>query len=687
MATTLYNFNAYRLHAGGYRVVIDVSRDDDSDGQGVLASAKDGAEASDEADASGKANTYGSASALGKLKQLGSQNLLEPRAQTVVERSERARLFKKTADTAQDQTDPSALAPAAPAPAAPAGPATPAETGAPNRARALPDKVATANAVHDKLGLLGQEGAANKNATSKHEHLKAARAGLSTMLADGDPIPLYQQIPPPGTDPHTPPHRLGMLRIEDGPAATVAIEDRTLNVRIDIVYRRPAAPDASADLHRIAPDDAAIVVRVYLLAKINAARIEMRDILLLLTQRRGRIAALARRNRSGGLAAQRMLSRLEDDEEHAGGHDHEGGAPRARRRRRGAGSNLLAKARRWSWRTVVAVRKRVHRSPAWTAFARRAAPACDALARHAARYPMAFYEDWLARRTAAMRETLHRWKLLAGLFTVLLFAWILFWVWVPYTGNYAYEPIGSDILACLLVGVGAFFLLNTLNLKTIPDRLDEKVHELAVDELNALLASLVQTNANVASVNLADGAFSAYDDGMAPEALLCRMDDTLHMKERLKSIEAVIKARQAHVLDGAHHIKEHRDRVRRSIAAAGSGVFVGFFTYEVGESVMGYVHVTHQQDSSSMLHWLFANSANIRADERSTKHAAAAPHATATSAHGHPQLDPEFVSNFHKPELYAHSWLLTITIIVSALTAWIAMRKPAEEQGGGHGHH
>ena len=102
---------------------------------------------------------------------------------------------------------------------------------------------------------------------------------------------------------------------------------------------------------------------------------------------------------------------------------------------------------------------------------------------------------------------------------------------------------------------------------------------------------------------------------------------------------------------------------------------------------MNYLHLTHQQDNGAMLHWLFVNSDILRAGGN-LQHAHQATHES-SAGHGHPQLTPEFVplANFHKPELFAHSCLLTITIIVSVLTAWIAMRKPAAEQGAGHGHH
>jgi hypothetical protein len=292
-------------------------------------------------------------------------------------------------------------------------------------------------------------------------------------------------------------------------------------------------------------------------------------------------------------------------------------------------------------------------------------------------------ESRLAGWTKDGRDAVQRYKGAVLVLGAVLFAWLLAWVWIPYLGNYQYEARGS---AWLFAGLGAgavFFLVNALNLKSIGHRLEEKVHERAVEKLRAILESMVQTNANVAALNLIVPFPGRVIRAIPPESLLERMDGALKVRDRFNSIAAVIKARQAHVVDGAKHIEEHRDRVRRSIAAAGSGVFVGFFTYEVGESIMSYLHVTHQQDSSAMFYWLAANGERIRARGAAQAHGHAD---SGTVAHA-PALHPDFVAAYHKPELYAHSWLLTITIIVSALTAWIAMRKPAAEQAGGHGHH
>ena len=142
-----------------------------------------------------------------------------------------------------------------------------------------------------------------------------------------------------------------------------------------------------------------------------------------------------------------------------------------------------------------------------------------------------------------------------------LFAWTMTWVWVPYIFGHPYNASGAAVLGGFLLFGLFFFLLNTLNLKTVMEKLEEKVHEAAVDRLNAVLASLVQTNTNVASVNLLQDSRNRSFDGIASESLLQRMDDALQVKGRLKSIESVIKARQLHVVDGAKHIQEHRDRV------------------------------------------------------------------------------------------------------------------------------
>lgn len=556
-----------------------------------------------------------------------------------------------------------------------------------------------------------------------------AEASIGSLLAGGNPITLFAE---PSTkkdlgfedgDVRPPPIALGQLQI--APARTPGIKVKAYSANeFDIVYLR--ADSTNPHDVRLRPDDAAIIVRAFLLAKLTTARLEMHTTLQSLAKQRVKVEGCDPKHHATKGSFGRALDKVRSLR-----------AKIARTKK----AAMLARLKR-ECRRIRAMATRSHAKDAGngTRLIVRRERALDKLrAPHdrAARLLRAMFiecesshsrgkhdskalpanfllagEDRLARWTESMRELSQDKKGVALFINVALLVSTICWVWLPY--RYGHNSPMFDVVLGVLLCIGLIFmLLNALNLKSVKQRLEEHLHEVAVDGLNNVLAALVQSNANVAATYIEVASNVGVADGVAPEPLLCEMDRALNLKDRLNSIEAVVKARQAHVTTGVKHIEEHRDRVRRSITAAGSGVFVGFFTYEVGESVMNYLHLTHQQDQGAMLYWLFANNARItnsaRQDDAPEVHAhampavsvpAGAPGAqppalakvaaqgeTASTVHHGQKLNTVFVESFHRPELLAHSMLLTITIIVSVFTAWIAMRKPAAEQAGGHGHH
>jgi hypothetical protein len=504
---------------------------------------------------------------------------------------------------------------------------------------------------------------------------------LSGMLAGGDPIRLFTEPHAGLRDPSHSPIQVGKLTLM-APASgdqACAINDHSQVAHFDIVYVRPDLPLRAADASVIRPDDAAMIVRVFMLAKLAVARAEIRQVLVELASKRRRIDRLCR-----------------NCKDHA----------KSKRRRRAAEAAL-----RGLWFELKS------EDPGRPKRATRGTDRMVAL------------ESTLANWTASLHRRTADHKGAVFLTSLLLFAATICWLWAPYWNDDAPGATVSGWWLAALVAAGAlFFLMNALNLRSVEQKLEENVHEHAVEMLNGILGTLVQTNANVAAANLGQHDQHGPEQFVPPEVLLRQMDEALHLKERRASIEDAIRTRQAHVGELASQIEHQRDRVRRSITAAGSGVFVGFFTHEVGESVMKYMHLTHREDPNAMLFWLFANGSAsphpaatssarpAHAAEAQHKQLQAAPalpappsghaqavppaHAPALPARpaGHeqavpqahaPSLDPTFVAAFHKPELFAHTVLLTVTITVSILTAWITMRKPASEQGAGHasGHH
>jgi hypothetical protein len=517
---------------------------------------------------------------------------------------------------------------------------------------------------------------------------------LSKILAAGNPITLGDGLRTEERDTNLPDLPMGSLILRSSPAGKPIKEMITHDHGPDgfeIIYRRTANLKEPANLQALHMNDAAMIVRVFMLTKIATARLEMRAALLDVATHRNKLVDEQKKIKGGAGAAEKtaararlrkLLHQLETDA-------HDGDADPSRR---------------------ISIEHHL------------------AIVMQTAQHWIEHHKGWVY------------------LISMAAFSAAMVWVWMPYVLGYHHAL--SSALGWILFGLfgagGILFLLNALNLKSVDLRIEEKIHEETIERLNVTLASLVQTNANVAAINL----HPRPQEGFPSELLLHQMDDALHLKERLVSIEGVIKAREVHLASSVSHIEEHRDSVRRSIMAAGSGVFVGFFTYEVGESLMDYLHVTHQEDKSAMLYWLMANSERIRPHAEATPGAPASPAAThsvaflqgaaatnqhsneqglnpaprqhhrmgppgddldatnalsqlrsgvqgeasasghpvQTTAHG-PALDPDFVKGYHRPELYAQSWLLTITLVVSVLTAWIAIRKPAAEKAAGHAHH
>lgn len=490
--------------------------------------------------------------------------------------------------------------------------------------------------------------------TNTHAVGGAHGAEMEDLLAGSAPIELNKTMRagPPDDDSFL----LGELRIATAPAnqsATIEthrISERTHNNAFYIDYERPSTVFEYDENFEMQADDAAMILRAFMLAKMTTSRLETRRIL---------------QEQTNGLA--RLRTAIDADKQHV------------------FSSNMLKE-----WQKVEDAAEehgKSHNAP------------------HK-RYAL-MWEDVFAQRATVLHDFVHRHKgwLYGGVFAMLVLT--LYWVWFP---EFQYWSELGKLLTGTSVAGGIVFLLYALNLKVLKTRIAEQLHENSTKKLNKTMAGLIQTNANVAALNMEPLQQDAY----VSDLLLCKMDQALHLKERLTSIEKVIKARATYVGADALHIEQHRDRVRRSITAAGSGVFVGFFTYEVGESVMSYLHVTHHQDQNSMLYWLFANGERIKAQqgyaaalpapqETQETHAAQASDAHETpkavqsghqeaavashTVHPGPAIDPEFIQAYHDPEVFAHSVLLTLTIVFSLITAWIAIRKPEAEQGGGHGHH
>lgn len=289
-------------------------------------------------------------------------------------------------------------------------------------------------------------------------------------------------------------------------------------------------------------------------------------------------------------------------------------------------------------------------------------------------------------------------KLLIAVICLATILAALGFIWAPYldlpTAAVPWRelrPVFGYITLTGAIIVGLIFLFFALNFRTLAERAGEMLIEWRTHRFADLVASLGSANANVAASRIGikwaryhmDTA-SVKEESVElcvpwiPEGLLARFDEQLHVKERLTSLERVLKAHDTQTAEKMHHIEEDRARARRTVTAAASGIFVGLVTSEVGEMVLQYQHVAGSSDQNALLYWLVEQREAI---------AGQASHSAAEGAGHHSSPEHEYAHRFHHEELWAHSLLLTITLVFSLIAAWIAIRKPASEQAGGHGHH
>lgn len=223
----------------------------------------------------------------------------------------------------------------------------------------------------------------------------------------------------------------------------------------------------------------------------------------------------------------------------------------------------------------------------------------------------------------------------------------------------------APFVGILLTG---FFLVAS-NFRPLASKVEEKLVERLDHGIASIASDLMQSNLSVAALHIRLG--NKIDPTPVPEYVLREMDDALHIKHTMASLEKVMQARQRHVQSSIHHLKEQQQRARRAVTAGAGGIFVGYFTYEAGEAVLKYIHVAGRADDRDLHYWLQTD----------------ATHQTRTEQPSSSKIEEVYKDRFHHHELLGQAWLLTITLTVSLLAGWLGWRKPPEEQAGGHGSH
>ena len=184
------------------------------------------------------------------------------------------------------------------------------------------------------------------------------------------------------------------------------------------------------------------------------------------------------------------------------------------------------------------------------------------------------------------------------------------------------------------------------------------------------------------------------------EGLLREIDER-YIKASFDSLDKVI-ATQLQNVSSHHKQSGHRLHAYQNIVAAGSGVFTGFFTYEVGESVLKFIHASQFADDRSPKYGCSAKAGYRRACKARAvagtcaclcpwwgKHTLSP--ARANLRHHRPkhqQARPALSRELRPPRTRRPGMALDhYHLLVTWFAGYIGWHKPHDEHGGGHGHH
>ncbi len=272
-------------------------------------------------------------------------------------------------------------------------------------------------------------------------------------------------------------------------------------------------------------------------------------------------------------------------------------------------------------------------------------------------------------------------------------------IWLPilipahYKFNTLWAMVPLIIISSIWLGFPFFTSIRNI-LKT--ENEDEFIKE-TIKNLKKIQSDLSLINTKVAACHIAfDDKVRSRDFALwyVAEPILRDIDDKLKIKQAFASLDKVINMQS--LLAVHKDDKEHRLHAAKSITAAGSGIFTGFFTYEVGESVLKYIHATGNADDRSLHYWLYTKagvaagkvenvefSSVVAEHTTSTTAEAGKSHTTSTTA----ELDKAYHEKFAHHEIMGQACLLTVTLIVTFLAMYISYKKPHDAGEAGHGHH
>lgn len=268
----------------------------------------------------------------------------------------------------------------------------------------------------------------------------------------------------------------------------------------------------------------------------------------------------------------------------------------------------------------------------------------------------------------------------------IIFTWMPIW---RHGGVDSYIMAAMLLFSCLPFSINLGMAIFNSNTKSQQDKIVENIAK----ETKKILSSINQDTTKVAGNFIQMNGVVLNGDNYnwyVPEPFLRLIDEKLRIKESTASITSVLDMQ---ALTAFHkEDKEHRLHLSKSITAAGSGIFTGFFTYEVGESVLKYIHTVTNADDRTLQYWLYTKAGVAATKVENLDFSTAVGDHTKAHTEAHTisttaGLDKAYHENFAHHEMVGQAWLLTATIIFTFLAMCISYIKPHESSHEGHGHH
>jgi hypothetical protein len=244
--------------------------------------------------------------------------------------------------------------------------------------------------------------------------------------------------------------------------------------------------------------------------------------------------------------------------------------------------------------------------------------------------------------------------------------------------EFVHENLFIIQLIMLLLSLfwGGLFILIIASPLSYQERKGAMASSKLDETLSEVTTELTQMNLNVAALHVKVDGIPM--NPIVDERWLRSLDERLNVRESLVSVEKVILARQRDVGDVSKSILQDRRRAGRAVTSSISGVSVGFFTYQLGGAVKNYLLM-----SGGLQHPPKLPDLACSAEDQSSGKCKISDNSVANPNYArlsHAELQQyDLNSKYYEPELMAEAILLTVTLMISIIAAWIGWLNAANE--------